>query len=124
MSRKKTSREKIPTRDDNENIKITKEDATCPICQEIFDIPVLLPCKHRICEDCFMGIIDHANIECPFCRRRLNTWVRTNKIGKLGCKKFIDTKFIKSIGNLREELGDDLLTLSEHTIRFGAKVVI
>lgn len=115
MPRKKTSRENnIPTRDDNnEDKKITKEDATCPICQDIFDVPILLPCNHRICEDCLMGIVDHANIECPFCRRRLNTWVRTNKMSKFGCQKFIDKKFITSIQKLREELGEDLLNSSQ-----------
>lgn len=114
MPRKKTSREKIPTRDDNNEInKITKEDATCPICQDIFDVPILLPCKHRLCEGCLMSIVDHANIECPFCRRRLNTWVRTNKMSINGCEKFIDKKFITSIERLKEELGEDLLNSSQ-----------
>ena len=89
-----------------EKTEISKEDATCPICQELFDVPILLPCKHRICEDCLMGIVDHSNIECPFCRKRLNTWVRTNKFSKFGCKKFIDKKFMEKVKILKEEIGD------------------
>jgi len=129
MPKKKTSKNNnnnnISTRDDNnESTKITKEDATCPICQDIFDVeihekneitqvPILLPCNHRICESCLMGIVDHANIECPFCRRRLNTWVRTNKMSKNGCQQFIDKKFMTSIERLKEELGEDLLNSSQ-----------
>jgi len=55
-----------------------------------------------------MGIVNHANIECPFCRKRLNSWVRTNKFSKLGCKKFIDEKFMKKVEVLKEDLGEDL----------------
>lgn len=55
-----------------------------------------------------MGIVNLANIECPFCRKRLNSWVRTNKFSKLGCKKFIDKKFMEKVEVLKDELGPDL----------------
>jgi len=111
MPRGKTKKPDTWISDQEYTKKITKDDATCPICQEIFSAPILLICKHRICEDCLMGIVDHANIECPFCRKRLNSWVRTNKIGKLGCKQFIDTKFMDKVLELKEEMrlkGEDL----------------
>lgn len=86
---------------------ISVSDATCGICTDIFDTPVTLPCKHQVCEECLLGIVDHSNIECPYCRKRLNTWVRTNKIARGGTKKFIDKVLVAQLERLRENLASN-----------------
>ena len=44
----------------------------CPICQEHFSEPRVLPCQHTFCLHCLEKIIDHQSttesIPCPVCR--------------------------------------------------------
>lgn len=40
----------------------------CPICLEVPDTPVLTPCAHIGCEECFATVIDSLHF-CPVCRK-------------------------------------------------------
>ncbi|XP_067313832.1 nuclear factor 7, brain-like [Pseudorasbora parva] len=47
------------------------EDPTCPICLEIFKVPVFLSCSHSICKECLQQFWKTQKTqECPVCRRR------------------------------------------------------
>eukprot|EP01147_Barroeca_monosierra_P002305 gene2305-5290_t len=52
------------------------EEHICVVCMGLIIPPVVLPCNHRVCEECFRRIEDLSNMECPFCRRRLHAWCR------------------------------------------------
>ncbi|KAK2151473.1 hypothetical protein LSH36_362g04047 [Paralvinella palmiformis] len=44
---------------------------TCPVCLEIFDNPVIVACKHRLCKVCFDKYTEDGNDRCPICRQPL-----------------------------------------------------
>ncbi len=49
------------------------EEITCPICQEHFNDPKILPCCHYYCRDCIQLMADKAGpdrpFSCPECRK-------------------------------------------------------
>ena len=47
-------------------------DDQCPICQECFNDPIILHCKHVFCEDCITSWFD-SHPTCPMCRARITT---------------------------------------------------
>lgn len=48
----------------------------CPICYELIEQPVTLPCSHELCLKCFQDSVSTANFNCPLCRRRISAWAR------------------------------------------------
>ncbi|KAK9976444.1 hypothetical protein ABG768_021649 [Culter alburnus] len=47
------------------------EELSCPVCCEIFKVPVLLSCSHSICKECLQQFWKTKDSqECPVCRRR------------------------------------------------------
>lgn len=44
-----------------------QRDLTCPVCQDIFRDPVLLPCTHSFCRECLQRSLQR-NKKCPLCR--------------------------------------------------------
>lgn len=44
-----------------------QQDLTCPVCQGIFEDPVLLPCSHSFCRECLKKSFQF-NRKCPVCR--------------------------------------------------------
>ncbi|XP_034729135.1 tripartite motif containing 35-28 [Etheostoma cragini] len=44
-----------------------RQDLTCPVCQGVFQDPVLLPCTHSFCRECLQKSIQY-NKKCPLCR--------------------------------------------------------
>ncbi|ROJ30520.1 Nuclear factor 7, ovary [Anabarilius grahami] len=47
------------------------EELSCPVCCEIFKVPVLLSCSHSICKECLQQFWKtKKSQECPVCRRR------------------------------------------------------
>ncbi|XP_067312511.1 E3 ubiquitin-protein ligase TRIM35-like [Pseudorasbora parva] len=47
------------------------EELSCPICCEIFKVPVFLSCSHSICKECLQQFWKTKETqECPVCRRR------------------------------------------------------
>ncbi|KAK9976442.1 hypothetical protein ABG768_021647 [Culter alburnus] len=46
------------------------EELSCPVCCEIFKVPVLLSCSHSICKECLQQFWKTKDSqECPVCRR-------------------------------------------------------
>uniref|UniRef100_A0A3B4B2B0 Tripartite motif containing 35-28 n=1 Tax=Periophthalmus magnuspinnatus TaxID=409849 RepID=A0A3B4B2B0_9GOBI len=52
---------------ENEASGALRRDLTCPVCQNIFSDPVLLPCTHSFCRECLQRSW-LFNKKCPFCR--------------------------------------------------------
>ncbi|XP_056097951.1 E3 ubiquitin-protein ligase TRIM35-like [Rhinichthys klamathensis goyatoka] len=47
------------------------EELSCPVCFEIFKVPVFLSCSHSICKECLQQFWRTKKTqECPVCRRR------------------------------------------------------
>ncbi|XP_067312871.1 nuclear factor 7, brain-like [Pseudorasbora parva] len=47
------------------------EELSCPVCCEIFKVPVFLSCTHSICKECLQQFWKTKETqECPVCRRR------------------------------------------------------
>ncbi|XP_048025178.1 E3 ubiquitin-protein ligase TRIM35-like [Megalobrama amblycephala] len=48
-----------------------EDDYICPVCHEIFSVPVLLSCSHSFCKECLQQFWRiRETQECPVCRRR------------------------------------------------------
>ncbi|KAK5614154.1 hypothetical protein CRENBAI_008611 [Crenichthys baileyi] len=48
-----------------------EEDLCCPVCQEIFEDPVVLSCSHSFCKECLKNWWREKPVqECPVCKRR------------------------------------------------------
>ena len=50
----------------------------CPVCLELLEDPVSLPCSHEFCLDCYKNSLESANFHCPLCRKRFSSWSRRN----------------------------------------------
>ncbi|XP_062389494.1 nuclear factor 7, brain-like [Sardina pilchardus] len=49
----------------------SEDDFSCPVCCEVFNDPVILPCTHSICEACLKYFwATKGSRECPVCRTR------------------------------------------------------
>ncbi|XP_067249039.1 nuclear factor 7, brain-like [Chanodichthys erythropterus] len=47
------------------------EELSCPVCCEIFKVPVILSCSHSICKECLQQFWKtKKSQECPVCRKR------------------------------------------------------
>lgn len=54
----------------SQECSFTLEDLQCPVCCEVFDIPVILSCKHSFCKTCIQTHWDRMGTrQCPLCRR-------------------------------------------------------
>lgn len=48
---------------------LSKEDLLCPVCCEVFSLPVLLKCGHNSCKECLKKLWEwKGGRECPVCR--------------------------------------------------------
>lgn len=45
----------------------------CPVCKGswVTEAPIPLKCLHRVCVDCFLGIVKNGGTTCPVCRHDL-----------------------------------------------------
>ena len=73
---KKQGNKLLDERNKSPALNLSLSDCTCPICLEILEQPVVLPCKHELCLSCFSGMTDKTNFLCPMCRMRISTWSR------------------------------------------------
>ena len=51
-------------------------DFLCPVCLQLLIEPVVMPCNHELCRDCFRQNVEEANLVCPLCRKRISSWAR------------------------------------------------
>lgn len=76
-------------------------DLLCPVCRAILIEPVTLPCEHNLCLSCLNGTIQHNNLNCPLCRTRVGSWLRTNSksntLVNIRLWEIIRTKFPKEV---------------------------
>ncbi|XP_060936595.1 tripartite motif containing 35-28 [Limanda limanda] len=56
--------------DEDEEPLPMKQELTCPVCMDIFQDPVLLPCTHSLCRKCLLGCLQGKR-GCPMCREKL-----------------------------------------------------
>lgn len=50
---------------------LSKEQLLCPICLDLFDLPVSTPCGHNFCRECIQGYWQSAKLsQCPMCKQR------------------------------------------------------
>lgn len=48
---------------------LSEDSFTCPVCMDIFEDPVILPCSHSLCRDCQQRCWhSKQRNECPICR--------------------------------------------------------
>lgn len=56
---------------DDMSANLPEEDLSCPVCCEIFQDPVLLPCSHSFCRSCLEHFWESSVFRsCPVCRRK------------------------------------------------------
>lgn len=58
------------------NLNNEKTDFNCPICKEILNQPITLPCSHNFCKNCLETSIKVHCQQCPCCRKRFSHWYR------------------------------------------------
>ncbi|XP_069025735.1 nuclear factor 7, ovary-like [Embiotoca jacksoni] len=68
---------------------ISEEDLCCPVCQDVFEDPVVLSCNHSFCKECLQRWWrDKPTQECPVCKRRSS---KRNPPRNLVLKKLCET---------------------------------
>ncbi|XP_030274914.1 nuclear factor 7, ovary-like [Sparus aurata] len=70
-----------------------EHDFSCPVCQDVYQDPVLLSCSHSFCRDCLQNWWRRKRTqECPVCRRRSSrSEPPCNLILKNLCESFLLT---------------------------------
>ena len=62
----------------------TKE--TCCQCEKDIDeeAPVILPCRHIVCEHCLIDLLESAENNCPNCNKKISQdYDRTKTVGNM-----------------------------------------
>lgn len=49
---------------------LIKETLLCPMCLDVLQLPVSLPCAHTFCRSCVQRLGGKGNVICPCCRRQ------------------------------------------------------
>lgn len=65
-----------------------RSDYSCRICLGILYEPCTLPCNHTFCKECFERSIEHNNLACPMCKKRISIWHR--KASRAGGSGIVD----------------------------------
>ncbi|KAG9342689.1 hypothetical protein JZ751_016126 [Albula glossodonta] len=51
------------------NFTVSVDEVSCPVCFNIFNNPVVLPCSHSLCKECLQQCRRSGSQNCPLCRR-------------------------------------------------------
>ena len=54
----------------NQSIVELRDELVCPVCLDLYTVPVILPCSHVLCRACADRLFDHLFLRCPVCRER------------------------------------------------------
>ncbi|XP_053183439.1 tripartite motif containing 35-28 [Scomber japonicus] len=86
-----------------------RQDLTCPVCQGIFQDPVLLPCSHSFCRDCWQKSCK-VNQKCPVCRKEFKEdQAIANRALKDACESFLKQSNLRS--NQKQQAAEDACNL-------------
>lgn len=52
---------------------LSEELLLCPICLDLFNLPISTPCGHNFCKECIQGYWEIAELsQCPVCKQKLS----------------------------------------------------
>lgn len=52
---------------------LSEELFLCPICLDLFNLPISTPCGHNFCKECIKGYWEAAELpQCPVCKQKLS----------------------------------------------------
>lgn len=55
---------------------LSEELLVCPICLDLFNLPISTPCGHNFCKGCVQGYWETAELsQCPVCKQKLSKGV-------------------------------------------------
>uniref|UniRef100_A0A3B4EFK3 Zinc-binding protein A33-like n=1 Tax=Pygocentrus nattereri TaxID=42514 RepID=A0A3B4EFK3_PYGNA len=77
---------------------LPEDDLLCPVCRDIFNDPVILPCSHSVCKTCLQRFWEaKESRECPVCRRRSTKEdPLSNLVLKNLCESFLESRSQRS----------------------------
>ncbi|XP_076860705.1 zinc-binding protein A33-like isoform X2 [Brachyhypopomus gauderio] len=77
-----------------EGHSLLEEDFCCPICCDIFKVPVVLKCSHSLCEECLREYWDtQLVLQCPVCRKECSADEPTRSLAFTSlCENFKNRK--------------------------------
>ncbi|XP_048008027.1 nuclear factor 7, brain-like isoform X1 [Megalobrama amblycephala] len=68
---------------------LSVEELSCPVCCDIFNVPVILSCSHSVCKECLQQFWrTKTTKECPVCRRASQHQPPINLALKNLCESF------------------------------------
>ncbi|XP_067312518.1 E3 ubiquitin-protein ligase TRIM35-like [Pseudorasbora parva] len=90
------------------------EELSCPICYEIFKVPVFLSCSHSICKECLQQFWKTQETqECPVCRRRSS---KSNPPVNLTLKNLCES-LIKERNERRSSESEEICSLHSEKLK-------
>ncbi|XP_050961752.1 zinc-binding protein A33 [Labeo rohita] len=79
-------------------------DYSCPVCRDIFSVPVILTCSHSFCKDCLQHFWKIKKTrECPVCRERSGQEPTRNLALQNLCESFLKGRN-ENLASASEEL--------------------
>ncbi|XP_067312936.1 nuclear factor 7, brain-like [Pseudorasbora parva] len=90
------------------------EELFCPVCCEIFKVPVFLSCSHSICKECLQQFWKTQDTQkCPVCRRRSS---RGDPPVNLELKKLCET-FLKEQNERHSSESEEICSLHSEKLK-------
>ncbi|XP_051763045.1 zinc-binding protein A33-like [Ctenopharyngodon idella] len=93
---------------------LSEDDLSCPVCHEIFSVPVLLSCSHSFCKECLQQFWrTRETRECPVCRRRSS---KGNPPVNLALKNLCES-FLKERNERRSSGSEEICSLHSEKLK-------
>ncbi|XP_067265001.1 zinc-binding protein A33-like isoform X2 [Chanodichthys erythropterus] len=93
---------------------LSEDDLSCPVCHEIFSVPVLLSCSHSFCKECLQQFWRTKETrECPVCRRRSS---RDDPPVNLALKNLCES-FLKERNERRSSGSEEICSLHSEKLK-------
>ncbi|XP_048024768.1 E3 ubiquitin-protein ligase TRIM35-like [Megalobrama amblycephala] len=93
---------------------LSEDDYICPVCHEIFNVPVLLSCSHSFCKECLQQFWRTKETqECPVCRRRSS---RDEPPVSLALKNLCES-FLKERNERRSSGSEEICSLHSEKLK-------
>uniref|UniRef100_A0AAR2J6E9 Uncharacterized protein n=1 Tax=Pygocentrus nattereri TaxID=42514 RepID=A0AAR2J6E9_PYGNA len=90
-----------------------EQDLSCPVCLEIFNDPVILPCSHSFCRKCLQRTWEKKlENNCPVCRSRPSEdHLSSNLALRNTCESYLQQKRVQDSDTQRCSLHFEMLSL-------------